>query len=87
MISPALALLTWHPGLCCTCALMSPALALLQDDMATLAQEEGASRNSTVMAKLNNVLMQMRKNCNHPDLITSAFTQSMDYPTPEEMIR
>ena len=54
--------------------------------MAALAEREGAG-SSVSTGKLNNVLMQMRKNCNHPDLITSAFTQSMDYLTPEEMIR
>jgi SNF2 family DNA or RNA helicase len=56
----------------------------LQDEMAKLAELEGTSSSSgNAKAKLNNVLMQMRKNCNHPDLITSAFTADLDYPPPE----
>jgi SNF2 family DNA or RNA helicase len=56
----------------------------LQDEMAKLAEQEGTSSSSgNAKAKLNNVLMQMRKNCNHPDLITSAFTADLDYPPPE----
>lgn len=53
--------------------------------MKALALEEGLP--SSAAAKLNNVLMQMRKNCNHPDLITSTFTQDLNYPTPEELIK
>jgi len=30
-------------------------------------------RGGPTVASLNNVLMQMRKNCNHPDLITGPF--------------
>lgn len=37
----------------------------------TLARTNGGA--SASMASLNNMLMQLRKNCNHPDLITSAF--------------
>jgi SNF2 family DNA or RNA helicase len=59
-------------------------LLLLQDEMAKLAELEGTSSSAgNAKAKLNNVLMQMRKNCNHPDLITSAFTADLDYPPPE----
>ena len=38
------------------------------------------------MARLNNMLMQMRKCANHPDLITSAFEQSIEYPPPAELV-
>lgn len=55
----------------------------LMEEMSNLAAKEyGRTVN---LAKLNNVLMQMRKNCNHPDLITSTFTSEMDYPSPEEL--
>jgi hypothetical protein len=50
--------------------------------MAKLADEEGTSGGGG-LATLNNVLMQMRKNCNHPDLITSAFTAELNYPPPD----
>lgn len=38
------------------------------------------------MASLNNVLMQMRKNANHPDLITSAFDGSAYLPDVKELV-
>lgn len=63
----------------CGCA--DVCLLLLQDEMAKLAESEGTSTSG--LGKINNVLMQMRKNCNHPDLITSAFTADLDYPAPE----
>ena len=55
----------------------------LQETMAKMAKQAGSS--SASVAKLNNVLMQMRKNCNHPDLITSGFDGSVFFPTPEQM--
>ncbi|GBF95152.1 ATP-dependent DNA helicase [Raphidocelis subcapitata] len=56
----------------------------LADAMAKVADAEGGSTAS--LGKLSNVLMQMRKNCNHPDLITGPFSASTVYPTPEEMV-
>jgi hypothetical protein len=44
----------------------------------------GAPVKST--PQLNNVLMQLRKNCNHPDLITSQMDGSMEYPSAEELV-
>eukprot|EP00983_Pelagomonas_calceolata_P012006 385443-Pelagomonas_calceolata.AAC.6 len=41
--------------------------------MEQLAKQNGGSLGN--VGKLNNMLMQMRKNCNHPDLITSAFSK------------
>jgi hypothetical protein len=38
------------------------------------------------LSRLNNVLMQMRKNCNHPDLITSALDPSPMFPSAEELV-
>ena len=35
---------------------------------------------------LNNMLMQLRKNCNHPDLITGGLDGSIMFPTPEELV-
>jgi SNF2 family DNA or RNA helicase len=35
-------------------------------------------RGGPSVASLNNVLMQMRKNCNHPDLITGPFDGALD---------
>lgn len=44
-------------------------------------------RGGPSIASLNNVLMQMRKNCNHPDLITGPFDGSVFFPSPEELVR
>lgn len=37
-------------------------------------------------ASLNNVLMQLRKNCNHPDLITGGLDGSITFPTASELV-
>ncbi len=44
-------------------------------------------QRGAAVSKLNNVLMQMRKNCNHPDLITSAFDPSPTYPSAAELVQ
>ncbi|KAI8463605.1 MAG: P-loop containing nucleoside triphosphate hydrolase protein [Monoraphidium minutum] len=56
----------------------------LADEMARHADQEGGS--TAPLGKLNNVLMQMRKNSNHPDLITGPFSASTTYPTPEVLV-
>ena len=43
---------------------------LQQEAMDKLAKGRGSGHSA---ASLNNVLMQMRKNCNHPDLITGPY--------------
>jgi ATP-dependent DNA helicase len=43
----------------------------------------GRAPAAATAAKLNNVLMQMRKNCNHPDLITGGLDGSVVFPAPE----
>ena len=45
-----------------------------------------ASAGGAPVAKLNNVLMQMRKNCNHPDLIGGAYDGSLTYPSADELV-
>lgn len=54
----------------------------LNEEMAKLGRRGGGT-----VASLNNVLMQMRKNCNHPDLITGPFDGSVFFPSPEELVR
>jgi len=62
-----------------------PTLAVygVQETMAAMAKSQGGAHVS--VSKLNNVLMQMRKNCNHPDLIKGAFDGSITYPPSEEI--
>ena len=55
----------------------------VQETMAAMAKSQGGAHVS--VSKLNNVLMQMRKNCNHPDLIKGAFDGSITYPPSEEI--
>lgn len=56
---------------------------LVQETMEAMARSQGGAHVS--VSKLNNVLMQMRKNCNHPDLIKGAFDGSITYPPSEEI--
>ncbi|GJR72172.1 ATP-dependent DNA helicase DDM1 [Tanacetum coccineum] len=37
-------------------------------------------------ARLNNLMIQLRKNCNHPDLLEAAFEGSCFYPPVEEIV-
>lgn len=55
--------------------------------MATAAKATKARGGGTAsVATLNNVLMQMRKNANHPDLITSAFDGSEYLPDAKDLV-
>lgn len=38
------------------------------------------------LSKLRNILMQMRKNCNHPDLITGEYDGSILLPSGQELV-
>ena len=45
-----------------------------------------SSGSTSQVASLNNVLMQLRKNCNHPDLITGGLDGSICFPTADELL-
>lgn len=51
----------------------------------TMAKSSG--RGTPGLSKLNNMLMQMRKCCNHPDLITGNFDGSFMFPSPEQLVK
>lgn len=38
------------------------------------------------VGRLNNILMQLRKNCNHPDLITSEWEESSMFPSADVLV-
>ncbi|KAL3688989.1 hypothetical protein R1sor_015298 [Riccia sorocarpa] len=48
---------------------------------------EGKSTGGGFKSRLNNVVMQLRKNSNHPDLLASHFDDSVTYPPVEELLR
>ena len=56
----------------------------LQEVLTKQQAAEGGRKVSKT--KLNNMIMQMRKNCNHPDLISSAFTNDVMYPSSKELL-
>lgn len=56
----------------------------LKSGMKSLADSQGASRSA---GNLNNMLMQMRKIANHPDLVTGPFNGDTMLPEAEEMLR
>lgn len=55
----------------------------------TLTETMGKSRGSggPSLTSLNNMLMQMRKNCNHPDLITAPFEGNPFFPPADQLIK
>jgi len=53
---------------------------------ALLGKMQGGNVKQSAIPQINNVLMQLRKNCNHPDLITSQIEQSMEYPPPDVLV-
>jgi ATP-dependent DNA helicase len=70
---------------------MTPAQREINQQLAdkTLTEVMAARRQGgggPSVASLNNMLMQMRKNCNHPDLITAPFEGSPFFPPPEELV-
>lgn len=56
----------------------------MQEVLSKKQKAEGGRKPSS--AKLNNMIMQMRKNCNHPDLISGDFTNDVYYPDSKELI-
>ena len=49
-----------------------------------LASAAGGQRGAHV-ARLKNALMQLRKCCNHPDLVTGPYDTSATYPSAAEL--
>ncbi|XP_072989516.1 ATP-dependent DNA helicase DDM1 isoform X3 [Typha latifolia] len=47
---------------------------------------ENFSGKVAMKQKLNNLVIQLRKNCNHPDLLESAFDGSYFYPPIEQLV-
>ena len=62
--------------------------ALVERTLSTVLQKIAEKGSGTVVqvAQVNNVLMQLRKNCNHPDLITAPYDGSTVFPSPAELI-
>ncbi|KAH9711464.1 helicase lymphoid-specific [Citrus sinensis] len=49
-------------------------------------REKVVSAGRGMKGKLNNLMVQLRKNCNHPDLLESAFSDSCFYPPVEQIV-
>jgi len=62
------------------------ARALMDRNMGAFVEKAANGAPAKSVPQLNNVLMQLRKNCNHPDLITSQMDGSMEYPSAEELV-
>ncbi|XWS42046.1 hypothetical protein CRYUN_Cryun17cG0134900 [Craigia yunnanensis] len=48
--------------------------------------QEKVDTGRGIKGKLNNLMIQLRKNCNHPDLLESAFDGSCFYPPVEQIV-
>lgn len=59
---------------------------LINKTLAKYLEDNMQSPGSTLKARLNNVFMQMRKNCNHPDLLTSQFESDINWPPIETLV-
>ncbi|XP_024518149.1 ATP-dependent DNA helicase DDM1 isoform X1 [Selaginella moellendorffii] len=46
---------------------------------------QAATPGTSRKKRLNNVCMQLRKNCNHPDLLRQEFNQDYDWPPVEQL--
>lgn len=53
---------------------------------AEMAKNKAKGGGGASMTSLNNMLMQMRKNCNHPDLITAPFEGSVFFPSADQLV-
>ena len=56
----------------------------LQHELRALARREGVT--SMASTSLNNIIMQMRKVANHPELITGALRDNGGLPTRHELV-
>lgn len=54
------------------------------DELLRKIATDGGAQSTGV--SLNNVLMQLRKNCNHPDLITGGLDGSIHFPSADELV-
>jgi len=50
-----------------------------------MGETDNDGKKSSI-SSLNNMLMQMRKNCNHPDLVTAAGDGSFLYPPADQLV-
>ena len=54
--------------------------ALVNKTINELLEQIASSGSGGAVARLKNVLMQLRKNCNHPDLLTGGLDGSISFP-------
>ena len=60
--------------------------ALVNKTIGDMLQKLSGKSTAVGGTQLNNMLMQLRKNCNHPDLISGGLDGSIMFPTPGELI-
>ena len=61
--------------------------ALVNKTINELLEQIASSGSGGAVARLKNVLMQLRKNCNHPDLLTGGLDGSISFPPADELAR
>ncbi|XP_052197684.1 ATP-dependent DNA helicase DDM1 [Diospyros lotus] len=59
---------------------------LINKTLEKYLQQNVALGRGGMKGKLNNLMIQLRKNCNHPDLLESAFDGSYFYPPVEQIV-
>ncbi|CAG9461080.1 unnamed protein product [Pedinophyceae sp. YPF-701] len=58
----------------------------LREKLREIKESMGTGIGRAAESSINNVLMQMRKVCNHPDLITAEAQGDLQYPSPEVLL-
>lgn len=59
---------------------------LISKTLGGYMEENLQSPGFRIKAKLNCLVMQLRKNCNHPDLLTSQFETAIDWPSIAKLV-
>ena len=60
--------------------------ALVDKTIGDMLQKMSGGSAPVGATALNNMLMQLRKNCNHPDLISGGLDESIMFPSAEELV-
>jgi len=61
--------------------------AYLDGSIESVLKKRSEDGNKAAIRGLNNELMQLRKVCNHPDLLTGQFDTSGEFPSPEKLMK
>ncbi|KAJ7517902.1 hypothetical protein O6H91_21G045300 [Diphasiastrum complanatum] len=59
---------------------------LINKTLVEFLEEKSSTPGAMTKSRLNNIVMQLRKNCNHPDLLSSQFDDDVNWPPVETLL-